>query len=31
MGPFSRAQKWERTFRLRSHQSSGHSILSVLF
>ncbi|WP_141343361.1 hypothetical protein [Bradyrhizobium sp. USDA 3458] len=31
MGLFKRKETWERTFRLRSNQSSGRSILSVLF
>jgi hypothetical protein len=31
MGWFKQKQKWERTFRLRSDQSSGRSILAVLF
>lgn len=31
MGWFKRKESWERTFRLRSHQSSGRSILAVLF
>lgn len=31
MGWFKPKQKWERTFRLRSHHSSGRSILAVLF
>ncbi|MBR0728646.1 hypothetical protein JQ582_42105 [Bradyrhizobium japonicum] len=31
MSWFKPKQKWERTFRLRSNQSSGRSILAVLF
>lgn len=31
MGWFKQKQKWERTFRLRSNQRSGRSILAVLF
>ncbi|WFU25566.1 hypothetical protein QA649_04955 [Bradyrhizobium sp. CB1717] len=31
MGLFKRKESWERTFRLRSHQSSGRIILSGLF
>jgi hypothetical protein len=31
MGWFKQKQKWERTFRLRSNQSSGRSIAAVLF
>lgn len=31
MGWFNRKESWERTFRLRSSQSSGRGLLSVLF
>jgi hypothetical protein len=31
MGLFRRKENWERTFRLRSNQSSGHGVLTVFF